>query len=1178
MKKRIVCALLTLIMLVSLVPATVITASAATMNISEAAITVLKQAEGYSTTCNSKGYTGYGTLCPEEGTHGAHKTTEKESDLALREALKPLDEAVSNFASRNGIALSQNKHDALVLFSFENGTAWTTGTGDLQAAIKSGKTDNEFLNAICWWDNSIGDDYRRMIEANMYLNGVYSSKAPDRFIRVEFEVNDPNASMSEARYQYFDVLKDKSINIVPSNNYNKFLGWYNYKTKGKQITSVTKDMDKTTLYAHWQDNSADPGANNAYYKISASKLASRVIYKEPNGKKADLPNATGTIRIDSEYLDKNGTRWGRMVEERTDPNNTNSIYTEFVGWVKIEVGASNNTSTSTGATMDVTVTVTNAYVNMRSSASITSTNVGRWEMGAQLRIINKVNGKDGFVWGQVAKSATDSTPVGWVALMYTNYDAASSQNTVSSSTATVVGTATITYNGYVNVRNAAGTDNQIVGALPNGTTVELYETKYVNGIQWGRCKTGWFCLAYADVDALVEGKDVADVGFTTYTFKGKLNDPMGVKVYKEPGTDAEKVKIKDEDRKKLGTVTITNLTADASGNTWGKFSKGWVIVTDNAGNAVDVNLNTSKFTVIAETANVRSAPSTDAAREDILVKGVEFNVNVQKQVRVVGETIWGYATKVGENAKSYNGWVNLANKNVSRDGSVLAEKLPTTSGKIATVIGTDTVKVRATGATYGKILGSLNRGTSAAVLAEKDGWYNLDIDVDGNAKTGSWVYGKYLEITEGGSAGTSGTTGAGGAVSTGMGVVANTYSGVNVRTGAGTAYAAVGKLLPGTAVEIKQVKTVGASKWGRTEKGWVCMDYITMVSNYEIADTGSTTAGGNTATGTTTSEVAIYTGIVNNDTTVYKTTSKDSDAVRQLSAGDPITMHEIVTHVEYDDKSISHDNEGETVEMKTTYWARVNDGYIYSPGDCIDLDTIDEQIYTVTGADTLNVREGAGTSFAKKDFNLEKGDQVAVTRLKIDKGGVWGFFERDDNTDGWICLTNYTTKGAVSVSDNAPQQSTQTTPPAVTPPVIGSTGNTTTGGFVNNTSGYKYTGKIINDNEVNIRATASLNAAKTTTLKNGAALVIYETTISEGMAWGRCDAGWVYLYYVDLTPVNGAVDARVVFNENTIIYTDMNCTSTTGSTYAKMAVIDIYEIVGKMARTNDGWVNTDNLL
>ena len=65
---------------------------------------------------------------------------------------------------------------------------------------------------------------------------------------------------------------------------------------------------------------------------------------------------------------------------------------------------------------------------------------------------------------------------------------------------------------------------------------------------------------------------------------------------------------------------------------------------------------------------------------------------------------------------------------------------------------------------------------------------------------------------------------------------------------------------------------------------------------------------------------------------------------------------------------------------------------------------------------------------------------------------------------------------------------------------------------------------------------------------------------------------------MDLTPVvNGAVDARVVYNENTIIYTDVNCSAVAG-TYSRMSTVDIYEIVGKMARTDLGWVNVDNLL
>ena len=175
-----------------------------------------------------------------------------------------------------------------------------------------------------------------------------------------------------------------------------------------------------------------------------------------------------------------------------------------------------------------------------------------------------------------------------------------------------------------------------------------------------------------------------------------------------------------------------------------------------------------------------------------------------------------------------------------------------------------------------------------------------------------------------------------------------------------------------------------------------------------------------------------------------------------------------------------------------------------------------------------------------------------------------------DTTEGtgWIRL-DYMSEGAVYVKPPVQNNTTNQV-------ILGN--SSSTGGFVTNASGYRYTGKVIRANSVKVRATPSLGASVTTNLTNGQALVVYETTIAENMAWGRCDAGWIYLYYVDLTPVvNGAVDARVVYNDNTIIYTDVNCTSVAGS-YSRMSTIDIYEIVGKMARTEQGWVNTDNLL
>lgn len=1181
MKKRILCVLLTLIMLISLVPATAITAAAATNAISESAITILKQLEGYSTKCNAKGYTGYGTLCTEKGYHGGHAINEKQADVALREKLKELDSAVNSFASRKGISLSQSKHDGLVLFSFENGTAWTTGTGDLQAAIASGKTGNEFLNAICWWDNSTADDYRRMIEANMYLNGAYSSSKPTQFIRVTFDAN--GGTFNKAQHQYFDVTAAQRIDLVPTQAYHKFLGWYTTASSGERVTSVTTSHSDKTLYAHWQafsDEVADwdnSRFSNVSYNMYAKDLASTTIYAQPNGIET-RSIATGYIKINCEFLDDNDNRWGRLVDSTTGTK---------IGWVLLKnvsgVGGSN------AVYVDVNVTVTNTYVRSRVNASIFSNQNGTYNQGAQLRIINTKEA-DGFLWGQVAKSATDNTPIGWVALMYTNWE--SVRNDVNVNNSVSIATATITYNGYVNVRIDAGTNNKIVGALSTGTTVDLYETKFVNGLQWGRCKTGWFCLSYADVQGLSADANISDAGFTSYAFTGTLKD-IGVIIYSAPSMNAEVVRAKDL---LDPNVTITNLTS-AEGYTWGKFSKGWIRVTDNRSyQSVDVDLHTAKFYVSADSLTVREAPGTAQDRVDTLGKGVEFNVNERFQVIVLEDSVWGYTTKVGEDNRTYKGWVNLTTKSVTRNGAPTVES-NTNTGLAATVINTNNLKVRKTGATYGAQIGTLTMGTTMAVWEEKGGWYKVDsnqngtYDYDGDG----WVSGTYLNVFEASSGSTGSGTSSGnatGTILTGRGIVANTYSGVNVRQGAGTGYAALGKMLPGTAVEILEVVTKGASKWGRTEKGWVCMDYITMISNYEIAGTGT---NGSASNGTVTeAEDAIYTGKTLRAVNVYKETSDKSDVVRQLAANADVTVHELLAVV----KTITSDptvmgSTSTTVTTEiTSYWARINDGYIELPERNIKLDTLGEVTYTVTESDTLNVRSGAGTDY-NKVYTLSKGDQVTVTKLQIVNNAVWGFVEAEKvktvTTDeegvkteeiwegtGWVSL-KYMSRGAITIQSETQNNNTGNTTPTTPPASLGNGGNI--GGFVTNTNGHRYTGKVIRTNSLNVRSTPSDIASKTTTMSSGQEMVIYETTTSNGMAWGRCDAGWVYLYYVDLTPVvNGAVDARVVYNDNTVIYSDMNCSGTTGSTYAKMAVVDIYEIVGKMARTDMGWIHTDNLL
>ena len=1172
MKKRFVCVLLTLVLLVGLVP---VTASAADHSVSESAITVLKQMTKLKTKCyyvaGSEYRTGYGTVCKEKhqfngdgvptGDKNVHEITEMQADTALRAYLTELDKKVNSFASQNGLSLTQSQHDALVVFSHGVGTAWMSGTGAVKSAIVSKAGTNELLNAMLSLND--GNYARHQVEVNMYVNGQYSNTIPSSFATVTYHANGGKIALGDGATYKMNYDSSKTTDHIKVTYAGKvFLGWFDGAAKGKWMPKLNAACAGKDLYAYWQTSGAAVEVN---FTLKPSELASSTVYQSPVPKAEELKNSnkktvkvTDTVTINWMSIDEDGTRWG---------------YTTVAGqggWVKITTP-------------------------------------------------------------KAEKIDSD-----------------------------VIATATVAVSGntYLNVRNGAGTDYAIVGSLVKNDVVNLTEIKTVNAHRWGKCSAGWICLTYTVVD-MVDGKTVSDSGMTAYAYTGKTT--RAINAYVAAGGNNALVSFKDASGKTYSqipgdtAITIANLSVAAfNGNsaTWAKATwknpeldkngksittvrSAWIPISvagDPLGmNAYGVTLDPVMYTVVSDTTNVRETPGDDANLSFSLNKGVEVEVS---EICLLNETAWGKITVVdpveANKVGNKTGWINLAGKYVKRSSEVTIDKESSgdhDTGLIATVINTDSVKVRKTGALYGAQMGSLTRGTTVRVWeSKKDEWYKVDSNQNGtyDYKGDGWVSAKYLDVREGTIGGNTTTTDSNGNTittdGTGTGVVANTYSGVNVRQGAGTGYAAVGKLLPGTKVEILEVKNAGAAKWGRTDKGWVCMDYIAMVSYNEVTvtDPSKGTAVDSLDSIEKTSTTAVYTGEIktgagtvnvlsepidpnatkgttaggsegsteqaqtfsndeNTNENEQTNTNKEepvSYTVRTLQAGDSVTIHELSAVT----RTVKVKNSGEdgtnkvTTITTTTYWARTNDGWIQNPESVLSLDALDEKVHTVTGAEKLKVNNDAGA----KVTTLEKGDQVSVTALKIEDATVYGRVETEEGT-GWIDLSK-TSEGAYYVNKPTGSTNNNTNNNTNNTPTYGSTGNTGTGGYVTNAGGYKYTGKVINTNSVNVRATASTGATVTTTLKNGASLVIYETTISENMAWGRCDAGWVYLYYVDLVPcVSGVVDARVVYNDNTVAYSDVNCTTATG-TYARMSVVDIYEIVGKMAKTDLGWINVDNLL
>ena len=1217
MKKRIVCVLLTLIMLVSLVPATALTASAASLKTSEAAITIMKKLAIFKKNCYQVPNTnefriGYGTICSEKHKTtykngkvenspdaGKHSITQAQADQALRKLILDLDAKVNSFASSNSLTLSQCQHDALVLFTFDVGDSWMSGSGVVRSAIVSKASTNDLLKAMSDWASDQDDFRRRKIEVNMYKNGIYSDVTPSSFGTVTYN---PDAGTipqngTGAYSVLFDTTKTSAHIPSPTRSGYKFMGWYSAQYDGTLVPSLTGSYNGKTLWAGWQATSVTANnANDLSYvhgineTLKVSQLVSLDVYPVPTKKNVKpfrtINKDTATVTAIKDFIDDDGNRWCKLSAAGD-------------GWVLLKSSGQGGGNTEyTGGKINVTVTVTNAYVNRRANDSASSALTGSYKAGTKLKIVATNAAK---TWGQVEENGV---AVGWVALMYTDWSTVYDGSAPSdANNTTPIATATVTYNGYLNARSDPGVDNKIVGGFAKDTTVNVFEIRTVNGHRWGRTSTGWICLTYTNVKMLTD-KNVSDTGVLDYAFEVTLvNSGSDLPTYAQPTTNSN-----NSDTIKAGTtgLKITN-AAVADGLIWvkahwtvketDKDGKTKVIAKSGWATYSNFNLVPTKFTVVSDSLNIRKDAGSGNEFVFKLTKGVEVEVH---EIKLVGEEIWGkivgYTPTTGSGIENYDGWINLASNYVKRSSKIAIDGGTKAAIGTGTVVNADSVRIRITGALYGQVLGSINRGTKVAVLGEKDGWYMIDYDVDNNKETDSWIYSQYLEVKMGVVESGTGSTGGTGTTQktdgTGKGIIANTYTGVNVRSGAGIGYNIVGKILNGTQVDILEVKLVGAAKWGRVKQGWICMDYVTMISYDEIPGNNSNNSGGNKGTGVSsfdeaerTTTTAVYTGSIKAKTTVYKTPNPnlENNTVRTIDTGENITIHELtaVTLEIYEGDKTDKQNENndiETVVKQTSYWARINDGWIKDPDANITLNALDEKVHTLTGASELNVRKDAGTgndSLGK----LKKGDQVPVTKLEIvkDSGArtltVWGRVETSDGIVGY-CDLSYMSEGALY--EKKEEATTPTTPST---PTIGSTGNTGNGGFVNNAGGYKYTGKVINTESLNVRVTASTGAKKATTLKKGANLVIYETKISEDMAWGRCDAGWVYLYYVDLTPAGGssAIDARVVYTDNTIIYTD-NAASSVAGTYSRMSVIDIYEYVGDMARTDLGWVSTGNLL
>ena len=322
----------------------------------------------------------------------------------------------------------------------------------------------------------------------------------------------------------------------------------------------------------------------------------------------------------------------------------------------------------------------------------------------------------------------------------------------------------------LNVRSAPGTGNSLVEQLWKGNRVEVYETKQADGLEWGRIDTGWVCMKYVDLDK----------AGTMGTVTGS-----SVNIREGAGTDYFAVGTKN-----AGDRVEVFETKEAGGLTWGRIREGWICMDYVELDEQEAPIATG--TVISANGkidwlNVRA----DAGSGYPQVGRLEIGEKVELlEIKQVGTQQWG---RIAE------GWVLMD-----------YVKLDTTETPIATGTVTGLLNIRANAGTQYSKVGQLQAGTTLEFYEFKQ---------VGTAQWGrisnGWVLMDYVKLD-----------GAEEESETIIGTV--TGNGVRIRKSAVDGDV-VGQYYAGEQVEILETKVVNGITWGRTDKGWICMDYVDYV-------------------------------------------------------------------------------------------------------------------------------------------------------------------------------------------------------------------------------------------------------------------------------------------------------------------------------------------------------------
>ena len=560
----------------------------APMAASESCVEFIKSVEGFSAEpyYDYGQYTiGYGTMCPTDRffNYKSNGISRQEADTLLRNELADISDTLNQkFISKYGLSLTQNQFDALVSFSFNIGPGWVTYDSTLRNAILRNANDADMAYAFSLYCTA-GGKYlpglvsRRLCEANMYLNGVYSKNLSNAFGYVYY---DANGGSVEYRVQGYLCSSNSAPAADASRPGDTFLGWYTDLTGGERVTALSSGLTGKTLFARWQ-SSQDTGEQNTVsrtVKVTGDAVNVRTgpgtnyavvkrVYRNESVTVSHVTHLTnmkwgkisgGWICLD--YTDYDKAAENTAPETGGTPSVSIPVPSGPSTWDEEDADWDTTPDSSSAITGTVNV---NDFLIVRSGPGTTYASVGFLFKDNTVRILEqKTSG--GRNWGK--------TENGWVCMDYivtggstVQKPQAQPEQTPSTPSEKVEVKGTITADA-LRIRSAAGTGGKILGFYYRNDAVTVSEKTRVGSVTWGKTDLGWISMDY--VSENITGSTPSAP--TTEATWGTVTADC-LRIRKNPGTDQPITGFLYTG----DTVSVTE-TRVVNALTWGKVSTGWI--------------------------------------------------------------------------------------------------------------------------------------------------------------------------------------------------------------------------------------------------------------------------------------------------------------------------------------------------------------------------------------------------------------------------------------------------------------------------------------------------------------------------------------------------------------------------------------------------------------------------